>query len=446
MHALLEDGAAPAPFGGLTLEELSRLCVVLGSYSANRGLKKPLRSTVVTTVHGATLIARHAAALLDDWPTGFARFLEAVSCPGSHNADASQRFGPMYDALFEQLASRSFDFVREAFFSHLTQTWRRPVTARHRRLVQGMRDHDWVSVNTLDECGIKPAMMRRIAQTNPLAMSEVRHRQRNRIAFSRSTMLENARRYSGGLTLSQAAIRLGIPRKRVRQMSEDGFLDVLPRSSTKQPWVISVLSIVDWEVMSDRLVRPPIVNAQTVRVQLRKLLWSRSAWRSFLSHVRERRLAVWRLDDHAFSFGDFLIDADALKELLGRKGEECEEWLSVPDVARELKVKEEVCYHLVRKQFLASEAGVLRDRQCRVVHRSAIENFRSEFTPLVDAAEERCMTSRALLIIIRAHGIEPICGPDVDGCRQYFLRLSDWRHWIRTRKAVEGCTPRKLSQ
>ena len=440
LHALLGGDDLPAPFAGLTLEQLSTLGVVLGSYSANRDLKKPLRSAVVTTVHGAAIVAGHAATLLDDWPHGFERFLSAIPRSGSRSTEASRQFGPLYDALFEQLASQAFDFVRAAFFSHLKQTWQRPVTGRHRRLVDGMHGHDWVSVGALNECGVKPALLRRIAQANPLAMSEVQHRWRNRTAFSKSTVLESARRYENGLTLAQAATRLGIPRKRVRQMSEDGFLDVLPRSSPRQPWVISLQSIVAWQTMTCLSANPSTGNAQTVRTQLRKLLSSHGAWKSFLSHVRERRLTVCHPDGHASRFGDCLIDAEALKLLLGEENEECVEWLSVPDAARELKVKDEVCYHLVQKQLLMSQIGVLRNRQCRIVHRSAINAFRADFTSLRDAADLACTTPRALLTLIRTRGIKPVCGPDVDGCRQYFLRRSDWGRWTRHLIETGDCT------
>ena len=210
-------------------------------------------------------------------------------------------------------------------------------------------------------------------------------------------------------------------------LSEDGFLDVLPRTSTNQSWIISVQSVVGWEAIAERVTCPPIANAQTARSQLRRSRWSRFAWSLFLKYVRARRLIMWRLDGDEICFGDFMIDPDALEKLLAHECEGQGAWFSVSAAARKLGVKEEVCYHLVRKQLLASETGTLRDRECRVVHISAIETFRSKFISLVDAAKERYTTSRALLAVIRTRGIEPVCGSDIDGCRQYFLYLSDWR-------------------
>ena len=427
MQNLLDGGELREPFARLTLEDFSTLCIVLGSYSANRGMKKPLRSAAITNVGEAIMIARHAAAALDDWPNGLYRLLETAPGAGSNNTEISKQFGALYGALFKLLAREPFDFVREAFRSYLAQTWRRPITARHRRLVDEMQDHDWVSGRVLKECGVAPALVRRIAHANPLVSDEAHHRKRDRLAFSKSAILANAHRYSGGLTLAQAAVRLGLPRKRVRQMAEDGFLDVLPRASTSQPWIISVQSVVGWETISNRVTHLPIANAKTARSQLKKLLWSRRAWSLFLSHVRARRLAMWHLDGGIARFGDFMIDPDALSKLLTPESGDHGEWFSVSDAARKLGVKDEVCYHLVREQLLPSEVGILRDRKCRVVHRSTIENFQSTYVPLVSAAKECCKTPRALLATIRAKGIEPMCGPDIDGCRQYFLLLSEWR-------------------
>jgi hypothetical protein len=427
IQGLLGGTKLNAPFERLALEDFSTLCIVLGSYSANRGMKKPLRSAAITNVRDAVMIARHAAMALDDWPNGFYRLLETAPSPSSRNTEISKQFGALYGALFKLLAPEPFDFVREAFRSYLARTWQRPITARHRRLVEKMQDHDWVSGRVLKECGVAPALVRRIAQANPLASNEAHHQRRNHLAFSKSTILAKAEQYSGGLTLEQAAVRLGLPRKRVRQMSEDGFLDVLPRTSTNQSWIISVQSVVGWEAISARVTCPPIANAQTARSQLRRSLWSRRAWSLFLKYVRARRLIMWRLDGDEICFGDFMIDPDALEKLLAHECEGQGAWFSVSAAARKLGVKEEVCYHLVRKQLLASETGTLRDRECRVVHISAIETFQSKFISLVDAAKERHTTSRALLAVIRARGIEPVCGSDIDGCRQYFLCLSDWR-------------------
>jgi hypothetical protein len=91
--------------------------------------------------------------------------------------------------------------------------------------------------------------------------------------------------------------------------------------------------------------------------------------------------------------------------------------MSVDQAARHLEIKQQVAYDLLRHGFLQSvvdETGVLRGR--RITH-DAIADFRSKYVPLTEVARARCMGMRRALVEIP---VRPVCGPKVDGTRQYF--------------------------
>lgn len=98
-------------------------------------------------------------------------------------------------------------------------------------------------------------------------------------------------------------------------------------------------------------------------------------------------------------------------------------WLTIPEMAVDLKVKQEVAYFLVRHGFLSAcwQPGI----RGRFVSRRHVEAFgKQHFIPSqsgLDAGHYPGWTSDQLI----AEGIEPVTGPMKDGGRQYIFRRTD---------------------
>lgn len=56
------------------------------------------------------------------------------------------------------------------------------------------------------------------------------------------------------------------------------------------------------------------------------------------------------------------------------------------------------------------------------IGRDALESFQQEYVSLAELAGGRRTSPRRLLLEL---DLVPVCGPTVDGCRQYFFRRLD---------------------
>jgi hypothetical protein len=99
------------------------------------------------------------------------------------------------------------------------------------------------------------------------------------------------------------------------------------------------------------------------------------------------------------------------------------EWLTVPDYARHLGVKQEVAYHLVRVGLLSTQKAVVRRHLAQLVTLEAQEQFERRYEPLATAASRAGIDWRHGLAWARANDLTLVSGPEIDGGRQYFIQI-----------------------
>ena len=98
------------------------------------------------------------------------------------------------------------------------------------------------------------------------------------------------------------------------------------------------------------------------------------------------------------------------------------EALSIPEASTILGIKQEVAYHLVNKEFIeVIDAG----RLGRFISKEALANFRRDYRFAHQLWNDRSISPRNLIRILKELGIEPVSGPTVDGGRQYLYRALD---------------------
>lgn len=143
------------------------------------------------------------------------------------------------------------------------------------------------------------------------------------------------------------------------------------------------------------------------------------------SHVDWSPSAIKRLvksrSRHVADIGlrGILLDRTKLRQL----GAQTSKWLTIPEMAVDLKVKQEVAYFLVRHGFLRahSRPGVRGSFvSCHQVQAFSNEHFIPSRSGL-DVGRYPGWTTEQLL----AEGIEPVTGPKLDGSRQYIFRRAD---------------------
>lgn len=145
---------------------------------------------------------------------------------------------------------------------------------------------------------------------------------------------------------------------------------------------------------------------------------------AFVDSLLEGRIHVIAAGKHPTSFRDLYVDRGAAEAASSNERTFSHDELPVPEVARELRLKQEVVYHLVREGLLPSVVGRCGRRTARVVARAALERFRAEVQPLVRVAADAGVGGRGTLEWAASAGLVLVSGPTVDGGRQYFVRIA----------------------
>lgn len=117
--------------------------------------------------------------------------------------------------------------------------------------------------------------------------------------------------------------------------------------------------------------------------------------------------------------GDLKFQVSTLRDWLESHRHELKIGYSIDQASRKLGLKQQVVYDLVRGGFIRSSESRPNGQR---VSDDELNTFRLNFISLADLARCWKCSPRALLLRISSR---PICGPSIDGARQYFFRRSD---------------------
>lgn len=138
-----------------------------------------------------------------------------------------------------------------------------------------------------------------------------------------------------------------------------------------------------------------------------------------------RRVGCWckrDVDVSVASLADWYVSNNQVKAW---SSPSLEDAVTVPEVAQVLDVKQEVAYHLVRCGLLAATFRRGPARRERSVARAEIERFGRRYALLSKLAGAVGVGARGAVAWAEQQGHRIVCGPTVDGCRQYVVEKSD---------------------
>jgi hypothetical protein len=117
--------------------------------------------------------------------------------------------------------------------------------------------------------------------------------------------------------------------------------------------------------------------------------------------------------------GNLLLDANQVRDWLNSHRGKLTTNMSVDHASKILGVKQQVAYDLVRSRVLnAIDDEILGKR----ISPQDIQNFQENYVALAELARlQNCSPRKILKEMIS----RPVCGPTIDGTRQYFFRRSD---------------------
>ena len=413
----------------LTLSEFHELSLRVGVRGIIVNTNKPLKLKDAGALTVAMPIAEMAGKALMNWPYGFEGVLDGIR-EQRRNASSwkiREAMGPIYKDIYHYLKDPRFDFVRTAFESYIRDHWEAPLACRNRNIgLQLVRTHAWVPVcEAARRSGVEPALLRRMAKGREIPTRERTHKSGR---CARIVNVGAVRNYAGrvqqAMTAEQTAARLGISRRRIRQLLEAGLLAALggtPRAG--QRWWIDSISL-DRCAHSGRQMATEPKNAVSVTQLAKCSIASAESFVSLIGAIQTGELSVWVPPGSKQEMGKWRLSKDDLvkwrsvAEVVGASR------LSVSDVALQLGVKPEVAYALVRAKLLPATADSAGRRVAQWVDIHALSAFQEQYILGTELAALARTSPKQMAQRLKACGIQPIAGPGParTSCRQYVWR------------------------
>lgn len=411
----------PSDFQNLSSDQLHKLVHFLGAYVSKQNLIKPRKILLKGEPRKMWRLLTAAATLLKEWPTGFHGFLSALLAENKDKAGIRQRFGYLYTALYREFGEPAFDFLRLEFESFLHERWDDVLSGRNRRLSSELKESQGylpassvmrllsVPRHVLETGIVKGTLQGRITRL-PSG--------RQRIVVAKTDLARIPALWDW-LDLKATTQLLGLTERRVRELlaadvlrgkaPEAGETWKIQRSDIEQMLAELRTVSVTCLVSSQGLVRLDAV--------LRHYLKSETSFVELFSALRSGDIPFeWKAD--SAGLGGIWLDKAKLKSWLQPAGDR----VGVPALAMLLGIKQEVAYHIVRRQLVLAEG---HGNKGLLIEQTEVKRFQSEYVLARDLAQMLRTSPRYLIQRLTAAGVVPVTGPTVDGCRQViYLRAS----------------------
>ena len=401
-----------------------RLVKYLGPFVADPWCRRPGQTGGLHRLPEAMALLEATACLLDNWPVNFDALLHRVRSCEPRATHLAHAFGRLYRVLYRDLDGDVFDPLREAFERYLNEHWFGLLGRRNRRLqTRTVSCHPQRATKAVArDAGVGAAAVRHLAGSGSIIAHTKQHasgRVTRVVSSSEAARVEELKRDS--VTLRQAAVLLRIGRRRVRELIDAGLVHAwIDRRQTQA---------ATWWLCKADMVRLASIGEPTGSTGRRQ------GWVDLATVLKTWRLA----SDEFASIARALLTNDLVARrpvcqpagmgTIEMRISQIRKWhyafrekhqisLSVDGAAKRLGIKQQVAYELVARGII--ECTV--EGRCRRISPSAISDFRNTYISLAELAAAHSMRPCRMVALLACR---PVCGPGVDGARQYFYRRAD---------------------
>lgn len=407
------------PGSKLSATEWHRLVRYLGQFTLDEWPGRPGQVSGLHRLEKASALIQNTSALLRDWPKSFHELIAAIRARSPESPSLSRTFKPLYGVIYQDLQTPGFQFLRDAFEDYLHAHWWGLVCRRNKRLRPGtIASHPSMTLRqAAKSAGTSMAVVRHLAQAElfPIADGALPSGRHTRSIHQREIEKISAVT-QGALSLKEAAATMALPKRRVRELVAAGVLKPLISRPARQ----SAAWLFSRDDLALLCAIPGAGDSGSATVTLERTL---RTWR-----LRETEFpalvqaiangALMSMAETALPIGKVTLDFVQVKAWLFRYREQADSGFSVDEAARQLQIKQQVAYQLVASGMLRSLVTAA-GRRVRVEHLHA---FQSDFVSLAELAKSQGHSPRSVLKTMVAR---PVCGPSIDGSRQYFFHRQD---------------------
>ncbi|MDR1995642.1 TniQ family protein [Azonexus sp.] len=421
-----------APFIGLDVDQVQRLVRYLGGYMDPISNPKPLKLRNAGRLGVSWPVSSLAAEILFDWPYALHRALDQLQAasPGEKSG-LRGLFRQAYIYLYKGLKEGAFDPIRKTFESWLAEHWKGGIARRNRRLsVELLEKVQWIPGSVAAEIlGISMARLTFLVREGKLDGEESISTAGRRYTVVRRDQLDDIRtQLAGEMTMSEAMDLLGIGKVRMQRILRLLFPSAR-RINDKAylPWCVPRAEVEALLALGGHL--PVIGIPEEHQVSLGHIFkywnWDGDEIVALVEAVKAGTIVPQALLDNARGISRWIFDVTPLRALQKGMDSGRSNWVSIPEMAKILEVKQQVAYWLTHHGFVRAERlGSKKDVGSRV-RRDELERFRQQHIFGREIAAILGRSSLKVMRMLAEQGIYPLRGHGAEPCRQLVYARSD---------------------
>lgn len=402
------------PFEQLNPSAWMRLIRYFGQFEDGREPERPGRLRNLHDLDVAGNVFSRAAVLLDEWPANFNRLLESTLKNRPVSPSLRKSFGRLYRLLYRDLADPSFGFIREVFEAFINDAWWGTVCKRNRGLSAAVQaQHPRLTLRqAADSLGIGKKTLKHLVEASVIEATEARTTKGRALTTIHRAQLDLLGDLPASvMSLKDAAAALALPERRLRELIDAGVIKpLLHRKEAKtSQWLISKTDI---DVLNQIPGAEP-GDGVSIKQILKNWRLRAGEFPDLVRAIRSGSIELLKTDQQP-AFGERMCCRTTVtgwrQVAVGAS-----QTLSVDQAAKVLGVKQQVAYALVHSGLIPTD----RWQRPIQIGRDVLETFKREYVSLAELSSARRMSPRRLLLELDCRAV---CGPAVDGCRQYFFK------------------------
>jgi predicted site-specific integrase-resolvase len=394
-------------------------------YLKNDQRKFPNSSFSNIEIHG---IIKYLVSIFDNWPFNFYKFLKELQEKNRCEHGSIQRdFGNLYRFLYEQYKDgKNFDFLRNAFEDYLLIHWKEYFQS-NLKLVEVFNQRNFIisGIEAAKFLGVKIKTIKKLINYEIIDGIIRRTGGKTQILILKESIDSFKEKLTNFMSSVETAKILGV--------SHSTLLDLIRKESIKpflgptinefRYWVFDPERIdCLFQRIDKKIIHQQIEGKKTVSFfkSLEFLSVLGYSTGDFLQLIFDNKINPCGkncgigLEQYVFLEREVKDFVNHQKRLLNINT------LTIKEVSKLLRVREQCVYTWANKGFISYEVGRSRAKK---FNKESVEEFRRKYIISSEIAKNQKTSAVNVVQQLIKNNIMPVSGPTIDGERQYlFLR------------------------
>ncbi|ASJ26311.1 TniQ family protein [Laribacter hongkongensis] len=421
------------PFQGMTIAQAQSLIRYLGVYLEPAGCQKPLKIANSGVMAVSWAISSLAAEMLIFWPEKFHQALDALQNTGSEaRISLKAVFKEAYQYLYKGgLRGGVYSPVREAFEQWVSHNWKGALAKRNRRLTDTVLENaQWIPGKAAaDRLGISMARLRYLIRSGQLDGQETISTKGRRFLMVRKDQLAKMEEeLAGEITMTKAMEILGLGKIRMRRILKLLFPSARRVNDQQHlPWCISSTEVYQLAEIGEELPRVYCIDDDEISLAdvLHYWQWNADEIVSLVEEVKARALVLTKMLIGKAGISRWVFKRKDLIQWRAAMQTDRINWITIPELAKVLGVKQQVAYWLTQNDYIRShKLGTSKLHGSRV-RKVDVDRFLRLHIFGTEIADRIGHSPRKAMLMLKAVSISPLRGTSIEACRQLVYPRSE---------------------